>query len=67
MVLRLCLGVFRTSPVERVYADTHGPKLSLQYASKIISLPNHPTYEAVFDNNYMRLFDAWRNAIYGLC
>ena len=40
--LRLCLGAFRTSPVESVYVDAHEPslgarraKLSLQYATKI--------------------------------
>ena len=40
--LRLCLGAFRTSPVESLYVDAHEPclgarrvKLSLQYASKI--------------------------------
>ena len=40
--LRLCLGAFRTSPVESLYVDAHEPclgarraKLSMQYASKI--------------------------------
>ena len=40
---RLCLGAFRTSPVESLYVDAHKPclgarraKLSLQYASKIV-------------------------------
>ena len=68
--LRLCLGAFRTSPVERVYVDAHEPclgarraKLSLQYASKIKSLPKHPAHNAVFDNKYMKLFDARPNAI----
>ena len=35
----------------------------LQYASKIKSLPKHPTHDAVFDNKYMKLFDARPNAI----
>ena len=41
----------------------------LQYASKIKSLPNHPAHNAVFDNKYMKLFDARPNAIrtFGLC
>ena len=63
--LRLCLEAFKTSPVQSLYVDTHKPcllvrgaKLSLQYASKIKSLPKHPTYDAVFDNKYMKLFDA---------
>ena len=68
--LRLCLGAFRTSPVESLYVDAHEPclgarraKLSLQYASKITSLPKHPAHNAVFDNKYMKLFDATPNAI----
>ena len=54
--LRLCLGAFRTSHVESLYVDAHEPclgarraKLSLQYASKIKSLPKHPAHNAVFD------------------
>ena len=67
--LRLCLGAFRTS-VESLYVDAHEPclgarraKLSLQYATKIKSLPKHPAHNAVFDNKYMKLFDARPNAI----
>ena len=63
--LRLCLGAFKTSPVESLYVDTHEPclgarraKLSLQYASNIKSLPNHTTHDVAFDNKYMNLFDA---------
>ena len=54
--LRLRLGPFRTSPVESLYVDAHEPclgarraDLSLQYASKI---------RLLFDNKYMKLFDA---------
>ena len=68
--LRLCLGEFRTSPVESLYVDAHEPslgarraKLSLQYATKIKLLPNHPAHNAVFDNTYMKLFDARPSAI----
>ena len=68
--LRLCLGAFQTSPVESLYVDAHEPclgarraKLSLQYATKIKSLPKHPAHNAVFDNKYMKLFDARPNAI----
>ena len=73
--IRFCLGAFRTS-VESLYIDAHEPclgarsaKLSLQYASKIKSLPKYPTHDAVFDNKYMKLFDARPNAIhtFGLC
>ena len=68
--LRLCLGAFRTSAVESLYVDAHEPclgarrtKLSLQYASKIKSLPKHPAHNAVFDNKYTRLLYAKLNAI----
>ena len=68
--LRLCLGAFRTSPVESLYLDAHTPSLGarrarlyLQYATKIKSLPNHPAHNAVFDNKYMKLFDARPSAI----
>ena len=68
--LRLCLGAFRTSPVESLYIDAHKPylgarcaKLSLQYASKIRSVIKHPTRDAVFDNKYMKFFDSRPNAI----
>ena len=68
--LRLCLGAFRTSPLESLYVDAHEmclvarhAKPFLQYASKTKSLPKHPTHDAVFDNKYMKLFDARPNAI----
>ena len=54
--VRLCLGVFQTSPVESLYVDAHESslsarraKLSLQYATKIKSLPNNPAHNTVFD------------------
>ena len=47
--LSLCLGAFRTSSVESLHVDAYEPclgarraKLSLQYTSKIKSLPKHP-------------------------
>ena len=66
--LRLCLGAFRTSPVESLYVDAHEPCLGARTckaisASKIKSLPKHPAHNAVFDNKYMKLFDARPNAI----
>ena len=67
---RLCLGAFQTSPVESLYIDAHEPclgarraRISLQYATKIKSLPNHPAHNAVFDHKYMKLFDARLSAI----
>ena len=64
---RLCLGAFRTFPVESLYVDAHEPclgarraKRSLLYTSNTNSPPKHPTHDAVFDN---KLFDARPNAI----
>ena len=49
---------------ESLYVDAHEPSLGmLQYATKIKSLPNHPAHNAVFDNTYMKLFDARPSAI----
>ena len=56
--------------MESLYVDAHEfslgtrrAKLSLQYASKIKYLAKHPTHGAVFDNKYIKLFDARPNAI----
>ena len=47
---------------ELLYVDAHEPsldarreKLSLQYATKIKSLPKHHANNAVFDNKYMKM------------
>ena len=60
--VRLCLGAFRTSPVECLWVDAHEPslgarreKLSLHYAFRIKSLPTH---DAVFDNQYLNQLDS---------
>ena len=59
--LNRCLGAFRAS-VDSLYVDAHEPsldarreKLSLQYATKIKSLPKHHANNAVFDNKYMKM------------
>ena len=63
--ITLCLQAFITFHVESLYVDAHEPclcarraKLYLQYASKIKSLPEHPTHDVVFDDKYIKLFDA---------
>ena len=68
--LRLCLGAFRTTPVENLYVDVHKPflgarraKLSLQTASKVKSLPKHPAQNVLFDNKCMKLFNVRPSAI----
>ena len=63
--LRLCVGVFGMSPVESLYVDTHESSLgarrtmhSLQYASELKLMPTHPAHNLVFENRYVKLFDA---------
>ena len=67
--LRLCLGAFRTSPVESLFVDAHKPslaarctKLSLQYASGHKSMPTHPAHKLVFEAKHVKLFYATPNA-----
>ena len=62
--LRLCLGAFRTSPVESLQVEANEPplssrrnKLSIQYAVKLKSNTSNPTYNSTFDLNYKILFD----------
>ena len=54
----LCLGALI------MYIDAHKPSqggrcasLSLQYATKIMSLPKHPAHNAVLIIRYMEMFD----------
>ena len=61
--LRLCLGAFRTSPVESLYAEANEPsladrrlKLSLQYAAKLKAFPTNPAYDCVFNPIYTKVF-----------
>ena len=68
--LRICLGAFRTSPMESLYAEANEPslyrrrdKLSLQYAMKLKSLPNNPAYNSVFHPKYQELFENKPTAI----
>ena len=64
--LRICLGAFRTSPVESLYVEAHEPSLSnrrmtldLQYLMRLEKLPSHPTTElsndASLDARFLRL------------
>ena len=54
--LRICLGAFRTSPKESLYAEANEPslelrrqKLSLKYYIKLKANPENPAYDCVFD------------------
>ena len=57
--LRLALGVFRTSPVESLYAESNEPslyirreKLSLQYVTKLAANPRNSAHDCVFNPKY---------------
>ncbi|HIP82064.1 MAG TPA: reverse transcriptase-like protein, partial [Desulfocapsa sulfexigens] len=61
--LRLCLGAFRTSPVESLYVEADEPslyerriKLALQYVTKLKSNPTNPAYKCIFHPDYVELF-----------
>ena len=68
--LRLCLGAFRTSPVESLQAEAHEPPLSLRrerlsllYSLRVSSNPKNPTYNSIFRPELENLFEAKPNAI----
>ena len=66
--LRMCLGAFRTSPVESLYAEANEPslkhrriKLGLQYATKLRAFTDNPAYDCVFNPPYSALYDKHPN------
>ena len=68
--LRLCLGAFKTSPVESLYveADEHSLsdrrlKLGLQYAVKLKAYSDNPAYNCVFNPIYEDIFAKHENKI----
>mgnify|MGYP003492452020 FL=1 len=63
--MRLCLGAFRTSPIDSLQVEANEPsltlrreQLSLQYAVKLQANPKNPAYSAVFEPKYEPLFGA---------
>ena len=69
-VLRLALGVCRTSPVESLYVEARELpleerriKLALQYITKLKSDPLNPAYDCVFRPLYEQMFDNRSNVI----
>ena len=68
--LRLCLGAFRTSPVESLRVEGNEMslykrriKLSMQYTVKLYTNKHNPTHKIVFSPQYRNLFDNKPNAI----
>jgi ribonuclease HI len=62
--LRLATGAFRTSPTTSIYADSGEPPLSIRrnilmcnYAAKILSLKEHPCFNAIFKPRFMDVFN----------
>ena len=61
--LRICLGAFRTSPMESLYVEANEEslyrrreRLSIQYALKLKSIPKHPAYKSIFQPKYSTKF-----------
>ena len=57
--LRLSLGPFRSSPIERLYVEGHESpleirreKLALQYTIKLKASPGNPAYDVVFNPKF---------------
>jgi len=68
--IRLCLGAFRTSPMQSLYVEANElplhlrwEKLSLQYVLKLKSNPDNPAYECAFKPQYTRLYERKPKAI----
>ena len=68
--LRLALGAFKSSPVESLYTEAEEPplrlrreKLAIQYALKLSSHPENPTYKSLFDPQYENLYNAKEKTI----
>ena len=68
--LRICLGAFRTSPKESLCVEANKPplylrfdKLCIQYALKLRSNPDNPTYDVVFNPEYRDRYENKPSAI----
>ena len=68
--LRLCLGDFRTSPVQSFYVGANEPPLGmrrthlcLQYCVKLMSNEVNPAYLAVFQSDIVATYEAKERAI----
>ena len=64
--LRLCLGAFRTSPVQSLYVEANEPplgmrrtRLSLQYCVKLMSNEVNPAYSAVFQSDFVATYESF--------
>ena len=62
--LRICLGAFRTSPMESLYVEANEPplhlryeKLSLSYAIKLKNNTSNPTYDITFRPRHVGFYN----------
>ena len=62
--LRLCLGAFKSSPIEALYVEANEPplelrreELAMRYALKIKSNPENPVYDSIFCRPYSSLYE----------
>ena len=72
--LKLCLGAFRTSPIDSLRVEANEPplthrrtKLSVLYCLKIKSNPLNPTHQCIFNNICMEKFLTKPTMIPPLC
>ena len=68
--LRLCLGAFRTTPVESLQIEANEPplslrrnKLALQYALKVYSNVSNATFDCIYNSRYGQIFARKETAI----
>jgi ribonuclease HI len=68
--IRLCLGAFRTSPVESLYVLAKEPsltlrriKLSMQYMVKLAACPTNPAFDSVFHPKLEHIYATKQKAI----
>jgi ribonuclease HI len=67
--IRLATGALRTSRVESLYCESSEPPLNLRrqyllasYASKVLCMRRHPTYQPLWNPRFQALYDARPNA-----
>lgn len=68
--LRLATGAYRTSPVESLYVECAEPPLelrrnllSMKYAHKVLSVPDHPCRHTLLDKRLDTLFRSKKSCI----
>ena len=62
--IRLCLGAFKSSPIESLYVEANEPplelrrdELAMRYSLKIKSNPNNPVYDSLYNLPFSDLYE----------